>query len=370
MSLLLLFAALMSAGSLDSLDACLQEMQQEIRDLEEEEAAISTILDAMHQHLATSRKYYNELALEEAEILRQLNRVSGVFTREDSLREALVESLSSYMIYLYSHRNLGGIGSFFAQGGYSRMLHRQAYVDYLATRAANEVFMLSLSRDSLVDYRDSLEVLLVNVQHLRRQMVEIQENIYREEQRQAELQERIMGRIAAAQESLEVIEERRISRAEFVTRLSTESSGQTFDTPLPQPSADSYFERERGSLAWPAQGRVVRNFGRQVHEEYGTETTSDGIIVVTPPAQNVCAVEGGLVLFASEYLGGKMVVVDHQDGYYTIYRYLGQLLVSTDEAIEQGTQLARVGPVPDGQPGYYFEIRKGGEPVDPIEYLR
>ncbi|MCD4700901.1 MAG: peptidoglycan DD-metalloendopeptidase family protein [Candidatus Aegiribacteria sp.] len=371
MTALIFAAVLISSGSLDSLDACMQETQEEIARLEDEEAALSTILDAIHQHILTSRSYYNELALEEAAILQQLGRVSSVFTAEDSLREALVESLSSYMLYLYSHRNLGGIGSFFVEGGFSRMLHRQAYIDYLASKAAGEVFMLSISQDSLGSFRDSLEVLLVNVQQLRQQMTQIQEGIYAEEARQASMRNQIMGRISAAEESLAVLEDRRISRAEFVTQLSVRSSPVSVGTPITEPDMNSYIEQQRGNINWPADGQVVRGFGIETHQRYGTQTISDGITVVTPPSQGVCASASGVVLWAGEFLSmGQMVVVDHQDGYFTIYGYLGQLMVSPDDEISVGFQLGRTGSVPGGQPGYYFEIRRGGEPVNPVEYLK
>lgn len=371
MTALMLFAVLISAGSLDSLDACMRETQDQIARLEVDEAAVSILLDAIHEHILTSRSYYNELALEEAFILRQLSRISHVFTAEDSLREALVESLSSYMLYLYSHRNLGGIGSFFVDGGFSRMLHRQAYVDYLASKAAGEVFMLSMSKDSLGSFRDSLEILLVNVQQLRQQMEDIQEGIYQEEARQVSMRNQIMGRIDAAEESLAVLEDRRISRAAFVTQLSVRSSPVSSGAPLPEPDMNSYIEQQRGSVSWPADGQVVRGFGIETHQRYGTQTVSDGITVVTPPSLGVCASAPGVVLYASEFLSmGQMVVLDHQDGYYTVYGYLGQLMVSPGDELNTGSQLGRTGSVPGGQPGYYFEIRRGGEPVNPMEYLK
>jgi len=366
----MLFAALVSAGSLDSLDACMRETQEQIVQLEDDQAAVSTILDAIREHLLISRAYYNELALEETEILQQLYRVSGVFSSEDSLREALVESLSSHMLYLYSHRNLGGVGSFFVEGGFSRMLHRQAYIDYLASKAANEVFLLSISRDSLECYSDSLEVLLVNVQQLRHQMEEIQENIYNEEARQVSMRDQITGRISAAEESLAVLEERRLSRAEFVTELSVRSRPVSSGAALIEPDADCFLERNRGRITWPASGQVVRDFGVETHEVYGTQITSDGITVVTPPSQDIHATAPGIVLWAREFLSmGQMVILDHQDGYYTLYGYMSLIMVNLDDEIDAGSKLGRAGSVPGGQPGYYFEIRRGGEPVNPVEYL-
>ncbi len=370
MTVLMFAACIITAGSLDSLDTCLRETQAHISQLEEEEAAISTILDAIHEHLTISRDYYNELALEESRILQQLSRVSGIFTSEDSLRGELVESLSSYLLYLYSHRNLGGIGYFFIEGGFTRMLRRQAYIDYLASRAANEVFMLSISQDSLGSCRDSLEFLLVEVQELRKQMEELQGGIYDEEARQASIRNQLMGRIAAEKESLAVLEDRRISRAEFVTRLSVRSTPAASGTPFLEPEPDSYMESFRGGISWPATGQVVRTFGVQTHREYGTQTTSDGITVVTPPGQPVYSSAEGVVLYAREFLSlGQMIVLDHQDGYITVYGYLGQILVNPGDEIMNGLQIGKTGSIPGGQPGYYFEIRRGGEPVNPEEYL-
>lgn len=363
-------ACIITAGSLDSLDTCLRETQAHISQLEDEEAAISTILDAIHEHLTISRDYYNELALEESRILQQLSRVSGVFTSEDSLRGELVESLSSYLLYLYSHRNLRGIGYFFVEGGFTRMLRRQAYIDYLASRAANEVFMLSTSQDSMGSCRDSLEILLVEVQELRKQMEELQDGIYDEEARQASIRNQLMGRIAAEKESLAVLEDRRISRAEFVTQLSVRSTPAASGTLFLEPESDSYMESMKGNISWPATGQVVRAFGIQTHREYGTQTTSDGITVVTPPGQLVYSSAEGVVLWAREYLSlGQMILLDHRDGYYTIYGYLGQIQVNLGDEILNGSQIGKTGSIPGGQPGYYFEIRRGGVPVNPEEYL-
>ena len=366
----LIFIATIIASSLDSLDTCLQETQAHILHLEEEEATISTILDAIHEHLTISRDYYNELALEESRILQQLSRVSEIFTSEDSLRGELVESLSSYMLYLYSHRNLGGIVYFFIEGGFNKMLRRQAYIDYLASRAANEVFLLSISQDSMGSCRDSLEVLLVEVQELRKQMEELQGGIYDEEARQASIRNQLMGRIAAEKESLAVLEDRRISRSEFVTQLSVRSTPVNSETPFLEPETDSYMEAFRGSISWPARGQVVRAFGIQIHQEYGTQTTSDGITVVTSPGQPVYSSAGGVVLWAREFLSlGQMIVLDHQDGYITVYGYLGQILVNPEDEVMNGSQVGKTGSIPGGQPGYYFEIRRGGVPVNPEEYL-
>jgi len=370
----MLVAILMTIGLLsdpaDSLDARLQETQNFIEQLETEEAAVSEILDAIRDHLGTARNLYNELALEEAQISRQLSGVADRYNAEDYLQNELEKSLSSYLLYMYSHRNAGGLGSFFVEGGFGRMLRRQAYVDYLASRAAVEVYTLGRSRDSLNTCRDSLEILLTSIQALREQMGEVQTNILAEEERQIELRAMLSDDIAAAQESIAVFEAASQSRALFVTRLSSTSSSTSQGTPLIEPSEDSFIGLAAGSLPWPAAGQVARGFGVEIHPIYHTETNSDGLTLLTAPAEPVYAIAPGDVLYAREFLSmGMMVVVDHLDGYHTIYGYMDQVSVMMGDQVEQGDQVGRTGLVPGGQPGYYFEIRRGAVPVNPREYL-
>ena len=354
----------------DSLDARLQETLTFIEQLENEEAAVSDILGAIHDHLETAHSLYNELALEETRVFRQLDGVAGRYDTEYIIQEELEESLSSYLLYMYSHRNTGGVGAFFVEGGFGRMLRRQAYVDYLASRAALEVSMLDRSRDSLGSCRDSLETLLVEIQTLRDQMEDVQETILLEEQRQVELRAMLNDDIEAARESISVLEAAGQSRATFVTRLSESSSSTPQGTPFIEPSDDSFIGQARGSLPWPAPGQVVRTFGVEVHPVYGTETSSDGVTLVTPPSEPIYSVAPGEVLYAREFLSmGMMVVLDHLDGYYTVYGYMDQVTVTPGDSVIQGDQVGRSGPVPGGQPGYYFEIRSGGQPVNPREYL-
>ncbi len=365
----LLLLSLTASVPLDSLDARLQDAQLHLEELEEQEAAVAEVLDAVRDHLDAAREYYNGLAVEEAMVLQQLSSVSESFSGTDSTRDALVESLSSYLTYVYAHRNLGGAGLFFVEGGFRRMMRRQAYMDYLASRAASEVFMLSLSRDSLSTCRDSLETLLLDIQELRDQMDDLQESIMEEEVRQAQMLSQLEDSIAAAAESLDALEARRQSRSEFVTQLSqTVAASQGAD--FVEPSDESWLEVNRGSVPWPADGQVVGTFGPQVNPVYGTEIASDGVTVATAPGADVLSCGAGTVLYAREFMDmGPMVILDHRDGYYTTYGHLAGLSVSTGDEVDAGQRLGSAGPLPDGRPGYYLEVRQGGTPVDPLSYL-
>ena len=352
----------------DNLDTQLSDTHEIIAQLREDEAAVEDILSAIHDYLAAAREQYNELALEETSLLRELSTLEVRIYAENSLKDELIESISTYMIYLYSHRNLSGFATFFVDGGFSTMLRRQAYIDYLVGKAGGEVLLLSMSQDSLEIYTDSLVRMLNDVQVCRNEMEGIQESFYVEEEIQAELMLELEERIACAEDSIKRLEDRQ-SRSSFVTSVS--SSGSSSSAFTVHPSADSWLENNKGNVSWPAGGTVIKHFGVYEHPEYGTELSNDGITVATNNDSQVCSVAGGIVLYASEFLNmGKMVIVDHVDGLYTVYGYLGSLQVSLGEEIETGEVLGAPGTLPGRRTGYYFEIRQGGTPVNPEGYLR
>ncbi len=368
-----LLISLFLTGALpgDSLDARLEETQQLIASLEARQATASEILVAIHEHLAIARDYYNELALRETEVVETLQYISERYFYEDSLKADLERSLSAYLRYIYSHRKLTSSGTVFSSSGLDRVLRRYAYLGYLASRAADQVNMLSSSSDSLAQYRDSLETLRDDIHGLRERMQEIQIRTYEEEARQSTLRLQLETEIEAAAEAASAIEQQRQQLSRFVTQLGSSSSGAGSGTYFPsEPSSDSFLERERGRIGWPCRGDIVRRYGVATDPVYGTETVCDGVRIATSPGTGINSICEGVIIYANEFLNlGRMVVIDHQDGYFTVYANLGSLDVNQNDSVEEGQRLGNCGVIPEGRTGYYFEVRRSGEPVDPVGYM-
>ncbi len=132
------------------------------------------------------------------------------------------------------------------------------------------------------------------------------------------------------------------------------------------------FARFRGLLEWPARGRLAVPYGNVRHPRFSTEVPHPGIDIAAAPGQDVRAVFDGRVVFSDWFKGyGQMVVVDHGDGYLSVYGHVDERLVTAGQDIGKGDVIARSGE--DGsfdQPGVYFEIRHDGRPEDPARWLR
>jgi septal ring factor EnvC (AmiA/AmiB activator) len=132
------------------------------------------------------------------------------------------------------------------------------------------------------------------------------------------------------------------------------------------------FASLRGRLAWPADGRVVGEYGAQVHPRFGTKTFRNGIDIDVAEGASITAVASGQVLYTGWFRGyGNLIIVDHGGEYYTLYAHASNIRVAEGDEIKQGQAIGTVGDTGSLQgPRLYFEVRHGGRPQDPAQWLR
>lgn len=135
-----------------------------------------------------------------------------------------------------------------------------------------------------------------------------------------------------------------------------------------QPAAPgTSFAAQKGRLSRPVDGRVRIPFGQSRHPELGTPYQSHGIEIEVAGEEPVRAVWPGKVAFANAFKGyGNLLILDHGDGYYTLYAQTTQLTCKVGDKIGRGQHIARTDA---GAGRFYFEIRKGGTPLDPQDWL-
>jgi len=128
------------------------------------------------------------------------------------------------------------------------------------------------------------------------------------------------------------------------------------------------FTRLRGKLAWPVTGRVVARFG----DARAGGVRWDGVLVATERGAPVKAVCQGRVIYADWLPGlGLLTIVDHGDGYLSLYGHNERLYKAAGEQVSAGDTIAAAGDSGgSARPELYFEIRKGGKPVDPRPWFK
>ena len=130
------------------------------------------------------------------------------------------------------------------------------------------------------------------------------------------------------------------------------------DVPLP-PS--------RNSFLWPIEGRVISGFGSKPGGMH-----NDGINIAVPVGSEVRAAQSGVVAYAGNELRGygNLVLIRHGDGWMTAYAHNETLLVERGDEVQRGQVISRSGRTGRvSRPQSHFEIRRNGEPQDPLRLL-
>ncbi|HYB43115.1 MAG TPA: peptidoglycan DD-metalloendopeptidase family protein [Candidatus Methylomirabilis sp.] len=128
----------------------------------------------------------------------------------------------------------------------------------------------------------------------------------------------------------------------------------------------------RGRLLWPADGKVVGEFGPQINPRFGTKTFRNGIDIDVAEGTSIAAVYGGRVLYTGWFRGyGNLIIVDHGGEYYTLYAHAAEIKVKEGDEVRQGQTIGTVGDTGSLQgPRLYFEVRYEGKPQDPAKWLQ
>jgi len=165
------------------------------------------------------------------------------------------------------------------------------------------------------------------------------------------------------------------NRSESLERLKSQQSGlekllKELRAALEKFPVDTHdpFGGLRGRLAWPVAGKVVARFG----ETRAGGVKWDGVLVATERGSPVRAVYQGRVIYADWLPGlGLLTIVDHGNGYMSLYGHNERLYKAVGEQVAAGDAIAEAGDSGGTtRPELYFEIRKGGRPVDPRPWFK
>ena len=192
------------------------------------------------------------------------------------------------------------------------------------------------------------------------------------EQRKAEAE----ARKKAAEARLAAAEKARKEQAAAQQKAEAERAAMSTltdeDMKLQAPSTQGFtvsnansFSRMQGRLKKPVNGTLAGLFG----QDRGDGEVWKGVFYNTVPAP-VSSIASGTVTFAGELEGyGKVVVLDHGDGYVSIYSGLSEIDIAQNYAVNAGSKIGTSGTLPSGETGLYLEVRYNGQVMNPLSWI-
>jgi septal ring factor EnvC (AmiA/AmiB activator) len=231
----------------------------------------------------------------------------------------------------------------------------------------------------LNDYRaENIEAVVAEI----RELEALRGEIAAEEARLSSLvQERYdeLGRLGASQDQRKALldslrrrledegreVERLAAQEQDLSRLIAELTSILSDYPI---TSEQPFGELKGKLTWPVAGRLLHDFGQP---RAGGRLKWNGVVLAAPRGREVRAVYHGRVAFADWLSGmGLLVIVDHGDGYLTLYGHNETILKDTGDWVAPGDVIATVGDSGgQAQSSLYFELRQGKRAENPRRWI-
>ena len=351
---------------LSQLRAAIAESRERVGRTEREERGLLEALEALDRSLSLLTRDVAATQKRADEARRSLEKLEGEAVELTRTLEQTRDAMGRRAAALYRAGEIGAVRLLFSAEGLRGFLTRVAALRLLLTHDA----------DLIRRHREQVAGLEIAEAQARQASERRDEALARLRERKGEL---ATERAAKRRLAERLQESRRLERR---TLVELERAGRALEETLEGLGgaragdrveiAGASFASRRRALDPPVAGRITQRFGRIVDPEFQTETFNRGIRYAAAAGTPVRAVARAQVRFAGWFRGyGRLVILDHGEAYFSVSGHLEEISVSLGESVDADGVIGTVGETGslDG-PRLYFEIRRGGEALDPGEWLR
>ncbi len=287
------------------------------------------------------------IAAQHRQLAQLEQRRKPIHARLDAQRQALADLLRA----AYALGRGSDLRLLLGDADVARIGRALAYSRYFQRDRIRRIRALLTDMAALQTLQEQIQAREKQLQLERKARKQRLDQLDHQRRQQRALLVRVQRQLGAQGRQLKQLERNRRDLTRLVERL-----GNVFaDIPGRLPD-DTPFARRKGRLPWPVRGRVKR--------------TGDGIVIRARNGSNVRAVAHGRVAFANWLRGyGMLIIVDHGDGWMSLYGDNESLQHEVGDWVNAGDVLGTVGTLAGGQAGVFFGLRHDGKPVNPRPWL-
>ena len=349
-----------------------QEQQAVVNSLVEQQASVLTVKAALDE-----RNQYTiwQIQLTEEEIALYDAMIADKNEEVEAARALELEQLSRYRSRVRAMEENGNIGLF-------GMLFSSSSMSDLLTAADDIGEIMESDReleDAYIEARENTEAVRAEYEAYKASVELIQSDLRaQQDELEAELEEadRLINEITADIEAnASILEEFRAAEQEAETNVANmviALEKQRAEEAAAAGNGGSYGGGNvvgTGSFIWPLPSStyITSRFGLRIHPITGEQKSHNGIDISANSGSTIVAADGGTVTMAAWNGGyGNCVMIDHGNGYITLYGHMSSLAVSQGQSVSQGECIAYVGSTGlSTGPHLHFEVYQGGGRIDP-----
>ena len=350
---------------------------QEQSDLESIQQQIKNKQAQISQQLASAKKLQDNLKVVELQIAKsakELNKTEMSLGNNQRQLSVLRKQQKGYMASLEQQKHVLAkqIRSAYMTGNYDfakMLLNQQDAANFERTIAYYQY--LNKARKSQID---SFNLLVKDLQKVNAKLIDNQSELELLKGKQLEQQQALKanqtqreGTLIAMQTAIES-EEAKIAQLQINEKSLLEALTRAQLEVDKQDITLSGLSALKGSLLMPAEGNLRKMFGRFRQGQIKWK----GVVIYGTAGESVVAIHHAKVLYSDWLRGfGLVTVLDHGDGFMSLYGHNQALLKQAGEAVQAGEAIALLGQSGgQSRPNLYFEIRHKGKPINPVSWLK
>lgn len=352
------------------------KQRQQLQQLAKKIQQLQTSISSSSKELETLSAQLKQSEVELASLQKDINRINGAINQLNAELTSLADEKSQLLALktLQKTTIITEINTSYRLGREQtlKLILNQEDPEKVSRALKYHHYFLQARAEKIAAYVTTLHELAAveeTIQLNREELTNNRHELSRQQKQLVAQQQQRQHVLAALQKSVRTDEQHleqlllERKRLETVIQQLNESI-----TALALPASVQPFHKLKGKMAWPAQGKLERRFG----SPRNTVIKWDGWLISAAEGTPVKAIHHGRVIFADYLRGqGMLIIIDHGDGYMSLYAHNQVVLKETGDWVQQGETIAKVGNT-GGQreTALYFEIRHNGKPTNPGIWLR
>jgi septal ring factor EnvC (AmiA/AmiB activator) len=321
-------------------------------ELKENEISAGSIALNIREIEKQSRQRSNRLeVLNNKKILHEKALTEQKNALAQQIRSAYMVGKNDYMKLLLNQEDPARIGRVLAYYDY----HNQARVRQINS-VKSEIETITQLENNISRENDALQKLKQNLLAKNRE-------VGKSRKERESILSKLLNELVKQGLELQGLQQQEQETKSLVGKLSESQGSVAIFEDIPP------FNSLKGRLDWPVKGKLFTRFGNY---KQGGKLKWQGVVIDTETGVEVHAVSGGQVVFSDWFRNlGLLIIIDHGDGYMSLYGYNQSLLKKIGDWILPGEIIALAGDS-GGQlrSGVYFEIRNNGIPVNPAKWCK
>lgn len=348
------------------------------QELEEVRARINDLKESMDRSASSRDRITGELQSAEVQMsekrlrLKELERERDYSTRrkqeldaEVEKREAELEVESGALAEQVRAAHMSGgqerIKLLLNQRDPATLGRLLQYYQYFNDYRADNIRTVSQHIDELSVLRSQVAAEEARLSALASERYDELSQLNSAQEKRQELLASLQQRMASEEREIEQL----AAQEKDLARLIDELTSILSDYPI---RSESPFSEHKGKLTWPVAGTLIHDFGQP---RVSDQVKWNGVVLAAPRGREVRAIYHGRVVFSDWLSGlGLLVIVDHGEGYMTLYGYNETTLKTAGDWVAPGDVIATVGDSGgQSRASLYFELRRGTQPLNPRQWI-